>query len=127
MNSWIPRLGMLFVGYILGQFQFLNPVREFHWVEVIQKVDVDPDRFLVLIPKAPLNPAYKVDTTETWKICPRGDQMPWKAGVLMPVVQFKQSKDCQLFDKDTEVKYYQNKDRRVVNRQGDILYAKTEE
>jgi hypothetical protein len=126
LNRWIPRVGMMVVGYFLGQAELLNPVREFHLVEVIQKVDSQPDRFLVFIPKAPINAAYKQDATETWKVCERGDQMPWKAGVLLLVVQFKQGRDCQLFDKDTEVKYYQNKDHRVVSKNGAILYAKGE-
>ena len=111
------------IGYVFGQAQVFNPVRELHNITVLER---HSDReFTVLIP-ARDNPLHKQDQVEVWKLCPWGDTLDLKPGVVFPVFQYKQKAGCQLIDSDTEVKYLRDKDHNVVNRDGQILYVKGE-
>ncbi len=115
---------MLALGYIFGTAQVFNPVRELHNVTVIR--DEGGGRVTVAIPAAPVNPVYARDAVEIWTICPDGDGLTVRTGVVFSVVQYKQRKGCQFFDDSTEVKYLKNADNRVVDKQGKILFAKGE-
>lgn len=123
VNRWIPRVGMLFLGYVLGQAQMFSPIRELHNVSVLEKLG--PRQFVVDIP-AQSNPSLKIahDTIQTWRLCAWGDDLPLKAGMVMTIVQYKQQSDCQLIDSQTEVKYLRDRNKNVVSASGQILFAK---
>jgi hypothetical protein len=114
VNRWLPRVGMLATGYILGQAQLFSPVREFHDVAVLQ--DNGDRQYTVSIPGHP-KPIL-------WKLCPDSDDLPLRTGMVMTLVQYKQEKGCQKFDAQTDVVYLRNAENRIVDREGKILFAK---
>lgn len=123
VDRWTPRVGMLVLGYVLGQAQFFSPIRELHDVAVL---GVTSSReFDVAIP-ARGNAPRTSDTSEHWKLCSYGDDLPLRPGMVMTVMQYKQRSGCLLIDRDTEVKYLHDSDHNVIDRTGHILFAKEE-
>ena len=112
---------MLMIGYVFGQAQLFSPVRELHNVSVLEQRDANV--FTVAIP-AKDNPPRTHDQAETWRFCAWGDELPLKPGMVMTVVQYKQKRNCQLIDSQTDVKYLRDSVGNVVDVHGDILFAK---
>ena len=123
VNSWAKAAAFLSIGFVIGQLQLLNPVRELHDIAVLQ---VNGERrFTVFIPQQ--EPTYRKDSVETWTLCNEGDDLKVKPGVLFDIFQYKQGNGCLLLDGQTEVTYHKNEEKRVVDREGNILFAKEEQ
>lgn len=110
VQEWVPRLTLLIVGYILGNAEIFNPVRELHNVEVMS---VDAPRVITVQAQG---------KQQTWRICKDGDDLPLRAGMVMTVVQFEQHYDCILFNRNTVVTYLRDANKNVVDKYGHQLF-----
>jgi len=124
VNRWMPSAALFIVGYVLGQASIFSPIRELHAVEVLSK---DAERvYTVNIPYS-MNPPNKRDIVTPLRLCPEGDDLPLKKGMVIEPLQYIQQKDCILINKDTYVDWLRDKDKNVVDKHGKILFAKEEE
>lgn len=107
-------MGMLLIGYIIGQAQIFSPVRELHDATVVSR---DADRI------------YTVSVAghrQVIRLCAWGDELPLRSGMVMTLMQYKQQADCMLIDGDTYVSYLRDQNKNVVDSAGHILFAKEE-
>lgn len=113
---------MLIVGYILGQAQVFNQVRELHNVEVTGVTA--PNVFVGFIPYEKGNPLQTVNRTRTFEICPQGDQLNLRTGQVFPVFQFVQERGCQLIDYRTDIEWLRNEQHQQIDKKGNLIFAK---
>ncbi len=123
VNRWFPLAGMFIVGYVIGQASLFSPIRELHEVEVLSK---DADRVYTVMIPAYWNPLSKSDVVTTWRLCIHGDDLPLVKGMVIEQFQYKQEKDCMLIDYSTYVGWKRNAKRDVVDKNGNLLFAKRE-
>ena len=100
--------------------RLVNSIRELHNVEVLS-VD-SPRTFTVNVPSKDNWPLH--GGQQTIRLCDSGDTLPLVAGMVLTKFQYKQQSDCLLIDAQTDVNYLRNSNKRVIDQQGNILFAK---
>ncbi len=95
-------------------------IRELHNVEVLAQDG--PRLFTVMVPGKDNWPLH--DDWQTIKLCSVGDNLPLVPGMVMTKFQYKQRDGCQLIDAQTEVDYLRNDSKDVIDRSGNLLFAK---
>ena len=122
VNSWLPKLALFTVGYILGAASIFSPVRELHNVEVLH---VDAPRVYTLF--IPAQQGHPKDEVQTDRLCIEGDDLPLKAGMVIEPFQYIQRVDCLLINRNTYVDWKRDAQRNVVDKNGKILFASEKE
>jgi len=121
INKWLPISSAAIAGYVLGAASLFAPVRELHMVEVLS---VDAPRVYTLMIPAQWNPPAREDQRITIRLCAHGDDLPLRTGMIMEPFQSIQESGCNLINQNTFVDYYRDQARNVIDKHGNILFAK---
>jgi hypothetical protein len=121
VNRWLPIASAAIAGYILGAASLFSPVRELHMVEVLTS---DAPRVWTVNVPSFFNPPLAADMRMTLRLCPHGDDLPLRPGMIMEPFQYIQANDCLLINSSTYVDYYRDQAHNVIDKYGNQLFAK---